>query len=467
MPVLFSDASKQEINQSLLLAEQAFNKFRKLDGLTRAKFLEKIGNEVEKNSNDIVTIAQNETCLGKTRLEMELSRTVSEIHTFAKLARSEEWHNLPSQSVGGKINAPRLITNNIPIGPVLVIGACNFPLAISVIGTDTISALSVGCTVVVKAHPAHPQTCQFLADIVIKVMKQSEIPLGTFQLIHGQNYKVTQNLVTQPYTSCVAFTGSLRGGAKLSKLSSQRKKPIPFHGEMGSLNPVIALPHKVEQHPEQLASDYIQAVTLFAGQMCTKPGALFIIDSNCNTPFLNQIKENVERQEILPMLNSDVYENFEKGVHFLKQNLSLLATNDNQLTSIKNPAYCRIFELDSTEFIQNTDLRTEAFGPASLLIKCKDENSLFQCIDSCEGSLTASIHCSKKEYPLAQRITQKLESKVGRMVWNGFPPGVTPGPATHHGGPWPASTNSRYTSIGKEAYQRFIRPVCRQGFPVN
>ena len=467
MPVLFSDASEQEIDQCLLLAEQTFHKFRKLNGLTRGKFLEQIGNEVEKNGNNIVTIAQLETCLGKTRLEMELSRTVSEIHTFAKLARSEEWRNLPTQGADSRINAPHLITNNIPIGPVLVIGACNFPLAISVIGTDTISALSVGCTVVVKAHPAHPKTCQLLADIVIKAMKQSKIPLGTFQLVHGQNYKVTQNLVTHPSTSCVAFTGSLQGGSKLANLSSQRKKPIPFHGEMGSLNPVIALPHKVEQHPKQLASDYIQAVTLFAGQMCTKPGALFIIDSNCTTPFLNQIKENVKRQEILPMLNSDVYENFEKGVNFLKQKISLLATNENQLTGIKNPAYCRIFELDSTEFIQNTELRTEAFGPASLLIKCKDENSLFQCIQSCEGSLTASVHCSKKEHNLARKLTQKLELKVGRMVWNGFPPGVTPGPATQHGGPWPASTDSRYTSIGKEAYQRFIRPVCRQGFPAN
>jgi NADP-dependent aldehyde dehydrogenase len=296
-------------------------------------------------------------------------------------------------------------------------------------------------------------------------MKKCEIPLGTFQLIYGENHAVTQNLVAHPNVSCIAFTGSLRGGSVLSKIVSQREKPIPFHAEMGSLNPVIALPNKIEQDSATLAQNYIQAVNLFAGQMCTKPGAFFILKSPDHSSMRQFIKVAVNHQEILPMLNGDIYENYEEGINFLKKALPLLATNESDQDKIKNPAYCRIFELNAVQFIQNPELRTEAFGPASLFIECKNEEELFNCIKSFEGSLTGSLHCSKEDGALSQKIIPLLESKVGRLLWNGFPPGVTPGLATHHGGPWPATTDSRYTSIGKEAYQRFVRPLCKQGFP--
>lgn len=465
MPTLFPDASHQEINQALFLAGQAFHKFRKFSGSKRAEFLNQIGKEIEKNRLVIISIANNETSLGKSRLEIELIRTVAEIKVFAKVAKTDEWLRPSCQDAHFQGSRPKLVKESIPLGPVVVIGACNFPLAISVVGTDTASALSVGCTVVVKAHPAHPRTCQFLADLVKVAMKKCEIPLGTFQLIYGENHVVTQNLVAHPNVSCIAFTGSLRGGSALSKIVSQRETPIPFHAEMGSLNPVIALPHKIEQDSATLAQNYIQAVNLFAGQMCTKPGAFFILNSSDHSSLQQYIKEAVKQQKILPMLSRDIYENYEKGISFLKKALPLLSTNESNQDRIKNPAYCRIFELNAVQFIQNPELRTEAFGPASLFIECKNEEELFNCIESFQGSLTGSIHCTKEEEGLCQKIIPMLESKVGRLLWNGFPPGVTPGTATHHGGPWPATTDSRYTSIGKEAYQRFVRPLCKQGFP--
>ena len=465
MSILFPDTSDQEINQTLILAEQAFHKFRKFSGSKRAEFLDQIGKEIEKNQSDIISIANNETSLGVPRLEMELIRTVAEIKVFAKVARMNEWVQPSCPKDHFQESIASFVKKNIPLGPVVVIGACNFPLAISVVGTDTAAALSVGCTVVVKAHPAHPRTCQLLADLVQLAMKKCEIPLGTFKLIHGENHTVTQNLVAQPNASCIAFTGSLRGGSVLSKIVSQREKPIPFHAEMGSLNPVIALPNKIEQDLATLAQNYIQAVNLFAGQMCTKPGAFFILKSPDHSSLRQFIKEAVKQQKILPMLSRDIYENYEKGISFLKKALPLLSTNESNQDRIKNPAYCRIFELNAVQFIQNPELRTEAFGPMSLFIECKNEEELFNCIESFEGSLTGSIHCTKEEEALCQKIIPMLESKVGRLLWNGFPPGVTPGSATHHGGPWPATTDSRYTSVGKEAYQRFVRPLCKQGFP--
>ena len=241
MTDLFPDATDTEIKASLFNAKRCFNKYRKLDGTVRANFLREIKKELRNAQNKIISIAQSETKLGKLRLEMELSRTIGEIELFANMAEKGEWLKTAVREQNKKTSQSTLHTENIPIGPVLVIGACNFPIAISVVGTDTISALAVGCPVIVKAHPGHPKTCQFLAAIVLIAGKKSQIPKDTFQLIHGEKYEVTQKLVVHPDISCVAFTGSLAGGKALSEIVFNRKIPIPFHAEMGSINPIVAL----------------------------------------------------------------------------------------------------------------------------------------------------------------------------------------------------------------------------------
>ena len=465
MPAYFPDATEEEIDECLGKAGECFNFYRKLEGLRRAEFLIQIAHELENGRKKILSVSEEETNLGNLRLQAELSRTITEIETFADVAKSGEWLQTSSQEFGKFPFLTRISKKNVPLGPVLVIGACNFPLAISVVGTDTISALAVGCPVVVKAHPAHPRTCQLLAELVCKAAEKSRIPKGAFQLVHGKNYKITERMVLHSKTACVAFTGSLQGGSALSQIASQREYPIPFHAEMGSLNPVVFLPKIVSQKAAKLALGYIQAVNLFAGQMCTKPGALFILNSEKDDTLIQLIEEAVQVQEVLPMLNKDVFQNYEESIRFLGNKISLLATNEQNSHESKHPAFCRIFKMSAQEYIEKPEIQAEAFGPASLVIECENEGELFNCINSLEGSLTASLHCDREEDYLSWKIIPKLESIAGRLLLNGFPPGVSPGPATHHGGPWPASTDSRYTSIGKEAYQRFVRPLCKQGFP--
>lgn len=456
----YSDTPETKIGKTLDLAEEAFLSYRNSTGITRAEFLKNIARELQNEKRNLISAAEAETSLGISRLDSEFQRTVSEIFLFADLCQSEIWQKQNIQVYSNtKISLLKDGIRNIPIGPVVVIGACNFPFAISVVGTDTISALAVGCTVVVKSHPGHSHTCQLLGELVEKAGKQVQIPKGTFQLLHGENHSVTQKLVSHPKTACVAFTGSLAGGRALFEVNSKREKPVPFHAEMGSLNPVIALPNKILQESTVLASKYLEAVTLFGGQMCTKPGALFLIDSSENETFFEALKAAVNSCKIFSMLNEDVYENFENCIADLKEQHTLFASNECNGHKIKNPAFCRIFDMDSVQFLKDSGSRTEAFGPASLLVRCKDKMDLMQCIDSLDGSLTGSIHASKKDYHLAKQVLLKLEQKVGRLIWNGFPPGVIPGLATHHGGPWPATTDSRFTSIGREAYKRFIRPV--------
>jgi NADP-dependent aldehyde dehydrogenase len=463
----FPDATDTEIKASVFNAKRCFNKYRKLDGTVRANFLREIKKELRNEQNKIISIAQSETKLGKQRLEMELHRTIGEIELFANMAEKGKWLKTTFREQNKKTLKSSLHTENIPIGPVLVIGACNFPIAISVVGTDTISALAVGCPVIVKAHPGHPRTCQLLATIVLIAQQNSQIPKGTFQLIHGKKYEVTQKLVVHPDISCIAFTGSLAGGKGLSEIVFKRKIPIPFHAEMGSINPIIVLPGKIFENHHKLANDYIQAVTLFSGQMCTKPGVVFLLKSKKNGPFIKDLQEAVINQKVLPMLNQEVFNNYENCINWLKKELTLIATNESDKGEIENAGFCRIFEADSKQFLLRPELRIEAFGPASLLVHCEDEEELFNCINSLEGTLTASIHATEQDNPLAKDIVVKLESIAGRLLWNGFPPGVIPGIATHHGGPWPATTDSRHTSIGKEAYRRFVRPVCKQGFPTQ
>lgn len=460
----FPDATNEEINQALLLAEQSFHSFRNLNGHERSSLLIAIANGLEKEKERIISIAEYETHLGLPRLKMEFLRTVSELHNFAKLADSMEWKEFSSDhdNYGAKLNS-NLKKENFPVGPVLVIGACNFPFAISVIGTDTASALAVGCPVIVKSHPDHEKTCQTLADVVKKSLNKLMIPAGVFQLLHGRSHRVTQKLVDHPEIKSVAFTGSLTGGSALAKIAASRQKPIPFHAEMGSLNPVIGLPHIVKNDQVKFAFDYIGAVNLFAGQMCTKPGVLFLLDSN--ESFLRHLREAVKSQQIFSMLNKSVYENYESSIQSMKLSLPLLATNEGKEHKNAHPAYCRIFKLEVKQFINSRKLRAEAFGPSSMVVYCQNENELMECLKNMDGSLTGSIHAEKADLTLAAKIIPIVESLVGRIIWNGFPPGVIPGIATHHGGPWPASTDSRYTSIGIQGYKRFVRPICKQGFP--
>ena len=464
----YPDASPHEIDEAMKGAWSCFASFRKQPGKERGRLLRTIARHLGEEKDQLILIADSETSLGHDRLGFELKRTIAELELFAGLAESNKWKEQkeePSEPNRKPISKPEMQTANVPIGPVLVIGACNFPFAISVVGTDTASALAVGCPVVVKAHPDHARTCQSLADLVEESLRETGMPAKTFQLVHGIEHAVTRELVEHPRTSCVAFTGSLKGGKALRKLAGQRRTPLPFHAEMGSLNPVFVLPHALEKKGKDLAKAFVTAVNLFSGQMCTKPGILVLIEGKGVEPFLQWVGDAVNRTPSTEMLNRAVFENYHSVTRELASSLNLVATNQKDENESENHAFCRFFETKGADFMKNRTLRTEAFGPTSIIVRCGEPEEFLEIARSMEGSLTGTIHAHEKDKALAKRLFPVVESRVGRLLWGGFPPGVIPGIATHHGGPWPATTDSRHTSIGLFAYRRFVRPVCRQGFP--
>ncbi len=464
----FPDSTSEAIEYGLEAATVAFHSFRKLSGERRATFLETIDDLLEQNTEEIISLADGETSLGLPRLRMELQRTVNETRIFAKLARTEDWRESRSDKAEPDripIPKPGLQSYNLPLGPVVVIGACNFPLAISVVGTDTMSALAVGCPVIVKAHPGHPGTCEKLGQIVKEAAMKTDMPSGTFTLLQGKDHRVSRALVGHPLTRAVAFTGSLQGGRALATIAAQRNEPIPFYAEMGSLNPVFILPGALRERSEEIARGYVEAANLFAGQMCTKPGALVLIDGPGVDTFLSTVAEATRAQPPIAMLNKDIRENYETSTKALAEKAELLAESETTPEILRNEAVSRLFVTEARSFLADPDLRAEAFGPTSLIIKAKDEKELLELARQLEGNLTASLHAENVDEKLVDDLLPVLEQKAGRILWNGFPPGVTPTPATHHGGPWPATTDARHTSIGLYGYRRFVRQVCRQGFP--
>jgi 2,5-dioxopentanoate dehydrogenase len=464
----FPDSTSESIEYGLEAATVAFNSFRKLSGERRAIFLETISGLLEHNTNEIISLADGETSLGLPRLRMELQRTVNETRLFAKLARSGDWRESSSNEAEPDripIPKPGLQSSNLPLGPVVVIGACNFPLAISVVGTDTMSALAVGCPVIVKAHPGHPGTCAKLGQIVKEAAMQTDMPSGTFSLLQGIDYRVSRELVEHPLTKAVAFTGSLKGGRALATIAAARNEPIPFYAEMGSLNPLFILPGAIRERSDEIARGYVEAVNLFAGQMCTKPGALVLIDGPGVDTFLSTAEEVTRAKPPLAMLNRCILENYETSTKVLAEKAELLAESETPPEISRNEAASRLFATEARSFLADPELRAEAFGPASLIIKAKDEKELLDLARQLEGNLTASLHVGKSDKELVDDLLPVLEQKAGRVLWNGFPPGVAPTQSTHHGGPWPATTDSRHTSIGLYGYRRFVRQVCRQGFP--
>jgi NADP-dependent aldehyde dehydrogenase len=463
-----ADATLEQVRLAMSRSKECFGPFRGLPGKTRSNLLKKIAEKMKQREENLLQTAERETALGERRLGMEFSRTISEIELFADFAEKEQWKarlDEKADPLRNPLPKSAMTTEMIPVGPVVVIGACNFPFAISVVGTDTISALAVGCPVVVKSHPEHGQTCQSIADLVTEAIEETNSPRNCFQLLHGKDHLVTQNLVKDRNTSCVAFTGSLLGGQVLASIAANRPSPIPFHAEMGSLNPVFALPHAIASERHKLAQDYLDAVNLFAGQMCTKPGVLIAIEDSSLPAFLTEVREQIVKQKVLPMLNQSVYLNYLKSTKSLDKRIQVLGSAEPSDPEIKNPGRVTIFTMPAKEFIEVPESRTEAFGPSSIIVRAKDEAEMLQVASILEGSLTCSLHAQNEDLTIAQRFTPILESKCGRLLWNAFPPGVVPGPATHHGGPWPASTDSRFTSIGLQAYKRFVRPVCKQGFP--
>ncbi len=464
------EATEAEVDRALQAADQAFDAYRGLGGETIAAFLEAVAEEWLGLGDALLEQAHAETALPSARLAGERTRMVSQTRLFAQLVREGSWvearidHAAPDRQPLPKPDVRRMLH---PIGPVAVFGASNFPFAISVGGGDTVSALAVGCPVVAKAHPGHPGTCEMIGRAIVAAAGKSGVPPGVFGMVHGAGHEVGLALVRHPLTKVVAFTGSQAGGHALFDAAAARPEPIPVYAEMGSTNPVFVLPEAMAARGAEIAAGYVQSVTLGTGQFCTNPGILLGVAGPAFQPFLEAIAASAREVAPATMLNRGTCESFHGGLGRLRKTpgVRLLGESKAPADAGKTEVPCVLFSTDLATLDAQPRLWEEVFGPVSVVISCPTASDLERVARRMRGHLTATIHGTHAELESHGGLVRILERRVGRIVFNGFPTGIEVCAAMHHGGPYPATTDSHYTSIGTASIERFAHPVCYQGFP--
>ena len=473
LPGFFQEATPDEVAQACEQATEAFGEYRKKSGAEKALFLEQIAVEIEALGDELLTRAQAESGLPLPRLTGERGRTTGQLRLFADYLREGSWVNARidtalsdrQASVAPALPRPDLRQMLRPLGPVGVFGASNFPLAFSVAGGDTASALAAGCPVVVKAHPAHPGTSQLVGDAIQRAVSVCGLPAGTFALVHGRTTAVGMAIVEHPAIKAVGFTGSFRGGKALFDAAARRPEPIPVYAEMGSTNPVFFLPKVLEEKGGPLALAYINSVTLGVGQFCTNPGLAVVQQSAEADAFVQEAGKAVTQTQPAAMLTQGIQRAFTEGISKLSQaaGVQLLA----QATAVESFAHGTPTLLTTTAntLLANPHLAEEVFGPGSVVVKADSREQLLAVARGLEGHLTATVYGTDDELLEYADLLEILEQKVGRLLINGFPTGVEVSHAMQHGGPYPATTDSRSTSVGTNAILRFARPVCYQNFP--
>lgn len=449
-------ATLQQIDEAVTEASTSFTYFRKSQTLSRASLLRGVADCIEDLGEALIEVASDETWLPRARLEGERTRTTNQLRMFANLIESGTHLDTQideAQPGRTPIPKPDLRRMKIPIGPLAVFGASNFPLAFSVAGGDTASALAAGCPVVVKAHPGHPGTSELVARAVKSAIEAAGIPGGVFSMLHASD-EGASFLVRHPLLEGVGFTGSRRVGRTLFDIASQRERPIPVFAEMGSVNPIFLLPNALAERGEEFAKGYVQSLTLGNGQFCTNPGILVLPKGEGAERILAAIAAEIGSTGPSPMLTDSVAEGYRRGV-------SRLAERAEALTMVQDgPA---LFRVRGSMFCNSEELSQEVFGPCGLAVECAGFDEMLQVARGLEGQLTATIWVS--EHDDASDLVDILETKVGRLVFDGFPTGVEVCPSMQHGGPYPATTDGRFTSVGTAAIERWLRPICYQNMP--
>ena len=464
----FAEASADEVDAALVAAEAAFDALQLATTNQIAKLLEGIADGLEAAGDELLERAHAETALPMARLTGERGRTTNQARMFARLIRDGSWvqarvdHANPDRE---PLPKPDVRTMLKAVGPVVVFGASNFPLAISVAGTDTMSALAARCPVVVKAHPGHPGTCELIAEVIQNALSAAELPAGAFSMVQGASIEVGQALVKHPLTAVVAFTGSLAGGRALMDTAAQRPSPIPVYAEMGSSNPVFVLPGAAAERAEAIAQGYIQSVTMGVGQFCTNPGVVLGHAGADLEAFVAATATAAAAAPHAGMLHSGIHTAYEAGVARIAQAAGVEQVAVSTGEADHNQAACTIFQTDAGRVAAQPELIDEVFGPTSLILRCESTDEMLAFARRLDGQLTATIHGTEQDLAEHAELVRILERKVGRLVFNGFPTGIEVCAAMHHGGPYPACSHSGYTSIGPAAIYRFVKPVCYQNFP--
>lgn len=461
----------EEVERACALAEQAFDSYRETDLEARAKFLEQIAANLAANSAAIVERAGLESGLPKARLEGELGRTMNQLKLFAEEVRAGRWLGVKiDTAMPERTPLPRsdIRLRHIPLGPVVVFGASNFPLAFSVAGGDTASALAAGCPVVVKGHSAHPGTSELVGKAIQAAIQSCGMPEGTFSLLFGSGSDIGSALVADPRVKAVGFTGSRSGGVALMKIAAARPEPIPVYAEMSSINPVYLLSEALKNRADSIATGFVNSMLMGSGQFCTNPGLLIVKEADGLDAFIGKVSDLVTVAQPSTMLTPGIHQAFESGVTKLQGNTNVQLLAQAQDASGPNQCRARLFVTTAKAFLNDHALRDEVFGSSSLIIRCKTDEEILDLTNSLEGQLTATVLMNQGDNTtFIKRLISILERKVGRILFNGYPTGVEVCHAMVHGGPFPATSDSRTTSVGTEAIWRFLRPVCYQDVPSN
>lgn len=460
------DHTPEQIDTAVTAAASAADNWARSSAETRAALLRGLADALQAERETLVPLADAETALGTARLNGELDRTTFQLRGFAdQVLAGAPFTMTDDAAVAGPPPAgrPRLTRVRVAVGPVAMFAASNFPFAFSVLGGDTASALSAGCPVVVKAHPGHPELSRAVAALAQRVVAAQGLPAGVFGMVEGASVAVGVQLVRHPLVAAVAFTGSYRGGAALQREANERPRPIPFYGELGSINPVVALPAALAANGAALAATLAGSITLGCGQFCTSPGVLIVHDDDASKAFVQQLAEALGAATPHTMLHAGIRAGFDAGVARLQQHAGVQA--------LAAPAHgptaprARLFATDAATFVESEALHEEVFGPSCLVVTVRSFDDTLAVLRAVQGSLTVTLWGADADTADNRRLVRAAEGIAGRVLFAGVPTGVAVTAAQQHGGPWPASTQPFTTSVGYAAMDRFLRPVALQDAP--
>ncbi len=464
----FHEATKEEIDGAVRLAADAFKTYKDFSGKRKAEFLRAIAAEIEALGDVLIDAYTQESGLPEGRAKGERGRTMGQLRVFATLLEEGSWVEatidtaIPDREPLPKADIRKML---FPIGPIVVFGASNFPLAFSTAGGDTASALAAGCPVIVKSHPLHAGTGELVAAAITTAARKTEMPKGVFSNLNSRGIEVGKQLVMHPKVKGVGFTGSINGGMALYKLAAERTEPIPVFAEMGSINPVVALPSALEENGAEWASKYAGSIMLGAGQFCTNPGLILGIKGSSLDDFITTLGIEISKLEPTCMLHPNIHDNYEKGKKEIAGQKGVRVVSENGASVAPNHGRQKVLTVDGANFLKNPKLHQEVFGPFSMVVQCENAQELTQVLNALEGQLTGTLLGNTSDLEKYDEVVDALKGRVGRMIFNGVPTGVEVCPSMHHGGPFPATTDSRFTSVGESAIKRWVRPISFQGWP--
>ncbi|PCJ96950.1 MAG: aldehyde dehydrogenase (NADP(+)) [Flavobacteriaceae bacterium] len=467
-PSEFFEPSSEDINKTVALASQAYYTYKNTSGAQKSNFLNAIADEILALGDELISMYTQESGLPEGRAIGERGRTMGQLRLFANLVADGSWLEAsidtaqPNREPLPKADIRKML---VPTGPVVVFGASNFPLAFSTAGGDTASALASGCPVIVKSHPMHAGTGELVSGAIIKAAQKTGMPEGVFSNLNSSGIEVGVELTKHPSVKCIVFTGSFNGGKALFDIANNRPEPIPVFAEMGSINPVVLLPEAIANNSEGLAQNLAGSIALGAGQFCTSPGLILSIKSDALNNLTQNLAKLLQDMDASCMLHPNIKRTFTKNHSDVtsQDHISVLTNSSNGVAV--NFVEPQLATVQGSEFIKNPTLHKEVFGPFSLIVQCKDEQELLEVVSSLEGQLTATLMAEDKELSKYPELINHLLEKVGRLIHNGMPTGVEVCPSMQHGGPYPSTTDGRFTSVGTGAIKRFVRPLSYQNWP--